>query len=282
VIRYRILLCAGLAAVGAATAARGQSSPPALGYVTLAPCRLVDTRLIPASPGTPLQPGVPQSFRVKASDLSLQGGSSSGCGVPGTAVAAMVNFVAINPAGTGHLRVWPYPNTEPGLASILNYGTVTGLPALANGIAIPICDAAAATCHFDFTLKANGAATHVAVDIVGYFGPAVIDDSGRAGPEGPPGLRGPTGPSGPSGPSGPTGPRGPSGPPGTTVGFTAMCSGVCVNCAPGWSLVSGSRAPCTASAGSASCSRDNSQLCLDPPFFNCVVCGRDTPSAPTR
>jgi hypothetical protein len=148
----------------------------------------VDTRLIPSPPGSPLQPGVARNFRVKASDLANQGGSTTGCGVPGTAVAAMVNFVAIGPSGGGHLKAWAYPNAEPGLASVLNYSTAVG--ALANGIAIPFCDAAAATCFFDFTLKANIAATHMVVDIVGYFGPAVIDDSGRAGPTGPPGLQG--------------------------------------------------------------------------------------------
>jgi hypothetical protein len=70
----------------------------------------------------------------------------------------------------------------------LNYSAVPGLGALANGIAAPICDATTATCFFDLTLKANVAATHVVVDIIGYFGPAIVDDSGRVGPQGPPGA----------------------------------------------------------------------------------------------
>jgi hypothetical protein len=218
-MRYRTWALAGVMTVGAAPGALAQSDPPALGYVSLTPCRVVDTRLIPSSPGTPLQPGVAYSFRIKASDLSNQGGSSTGCGVPGTAMAAMVNFVAVNPTGPGHLKAWAWaePNPEPGLASVLNYGVVTGLAALANGVAIPVCDANVESCYFDFTLKANASATHVVVDVMGYFGPAVIDDSGRAGPPGPPGLQGATGATGPAGPQGPSGPQGlpgPTGPPG--------------------------------------------------------------------
>jgi hypothetical protein len=67
---------------------------------------------------------------------------------------------------------------------------------------------------------ANAAATHAVVDIVGYFGPAVINGgTPPPGPQGPPGLQGPVGPTGPQGPmgaQGPTGATGPQGPPGPT------------------------------------------------------------------
>jgi hypothetical protein len=211
-MRYRALPFAGLLAMGVATSAHAQTSPTALGYVSLTPCRLVDTRRIPSSPGTPLPPNAAQNFRVKASDLANQGGSSAGCGVPGTAVAAMVNFIAVNPSGAGNLKAWAYPNAEPTLSSILNYGVVSGLGAIANGIAIPICDAGAATCFYDFTLKAQSSGTHAVVDIVGYFGPAVVDDgSVPAGPPGPPGLQGPIGPVGPQGQTGAQGIMGATG-----------------------------------------------------------------------
>jgi hypothetical protein len=220
VMRYRTWALAGVMTVGAAPGALAQSDPPALGYVSLTPCRVVDTRLIPSSPGTPLQPGVAYSFRIKASDLSNQGGSSTGCGVPGTAMAAMVNFVAVNPTGPGHLKAWAWaePNPEPGLASVLNYGVVTGLAALANGVAIPVCDANVESCDFDFNLKANASATHAVVDVVGYFGGTAVDGSGPAGPQGPtgpPGATGATGPPGPQGFPGPQGLPGPTGPQGS-------------------------------------------------------------------
>jgi len=53
----------------------------------------------------------------------------------------MLDFIAVRPKGPGHLVAWPYtdpPEPRP-LASLPNYGSVPGLPALANGIAVPIC-----------------------------------------------------------------------------------------------------------------------------------------------
>jgi hypothetical protein len=285
-MRYRTLAFVSVLAACAAPSARAQTSPTALGYVNLTPCRLVDTRPL----NTPLQPGVARNFRVKASDLSNQGGSNTGCGVPGTAMAAMVDFIAVNPSGAGNLKVWAYPNPEPSLSSVLNYGVVSGLSAIANGIAIPICDANAATCFFDFTLMAQGSATHVVVDIVGYFGPAVIDDSGRAGPQGPPGLQGPPGAqgaqgaqgpqgaAGPQGATGATGSQGPQGPPGPPVGSVATCGFSLAPCGNGWTQVSDSQScnanqPCTATANTGTCSGGGQQgYC-----FRCRVCAPDLP-----
>jgi hypothetical protein len=212
--RAAALTAAGLV-LCATTTLQAQTEPEALGYVNVTPCRLVDTRLIDGPGGQPLLPGEPRSFRVKASDLSDQGGNPAGCEVPGTAMSAMVNLVAVTPTGGGYLSVWPYPLPPPSQpTSMLNYGAVAGLPALANGIAIPICDANSATCYYDFTIAAPVSSTHLVVDIVGYFGPAIISSSGPAGPPGPPGLQGPpgdTGPPGIPGDAGPTGPRGPIG-----------------------------------------------------------------------
>lgn len=221
--------------------AQAQTDPPALGYFPVTPCRLVDTRLINSPSGEPLLPGVPRDFRIKATSLSNQGGNPAGCGVPGTATAAMVNFVAVTPAGPGNFKVWPYPSLEPpNPYSMLNYGAVSELSAIANGIAIPTCDANAATCYYDFTIRAAGSSAHLVVDIVGYFGPAVISSSAEAGPPGPPGLQGlqgetgpqgpvgaqgPVGPQGPQGPAGPQGKEGPEGPAGPPVRTVAVCSG---------------------------------------------------------
>jgi hypothetical protein len=215
-LRRSVLACAGLLSLSAATITHAQTDPIALGYVPITPCRLVDTRLIGGSPGTPLQPALPQDFRVTASNLSNQGGNAAGCGVPGTATSAMVNIVAVFPTGPGYFGVWAYPSPAPASpTSVLNFGAVSGLPAIANAIAIPTCDANTATCYYDFTVVARGSSTHLVVDVVGYFGPAVVDSSGAAGPPGPPGLQGPVGPSGPQGQPGPQGPTGPQGLTGT-------------------------------------------------------------------
>src|SRR5258706_13239493 len=65
-------------------------------YPPVTPCRIIDTRLA----GGPIAGGTTRSFRVTGTDLSAQGGSATGCGIPsGPATAAVINFVAVNPRG---------------------------------------------------------------------------------------------------------------------------------------------------------------------------------------
>src|SRR5687768_9605610 len=83
-------------------------------FTGLPPCRVLDTR--PTSPGPgqdgPLTPGTPYSFAVNGV-----------CGVPAEARAAVLNFIAVAPAGAGHLTVWPYDSalTTPPNASVINF-----------------------------------------------------------------------------------------------------------------------------------------------------------------
>src|SRR5258706_1550595 len=71
-------------------------SQAALVYPPVAPCRIIDTRLA----GGPIAGGTTRSFRVTGTDLSAQGGSATGCGIPsGPATAAVINFVAVSPRG---------------------------------------------------------------------------------------------------------------------------------------------------------------------------------------
>jgi hypothetical protein len=144
--------------------------------------------------------------------LAYQGGAEDGCGVPSQALAAMINIVAVSPSGPGHFKAWAHPLPAP-TASTLNYGAVAGLGALANGIAVPICDTRTDPCLADFVLFNRLSVTHVVVDVVGYFAPAAL---ATTGPAGPPGVAGPTGPRGPQGPVGPQGPAGAPGAAGAT------------------------------------------------------------------
>jgi hypothetical protein len=133
-------------------------------YTPVAPCRIIDTRIA----GGPIAGGATRSFRVTGTDLSPQGGSATGCGIPsGPATAAVINFVAVNPAGAGDLRITPYGTPMP-TASILNYAAVPGLN-IANGPAVTICDPTPGACSSDFTIQADGAATQVVADVQGYF-----------------------------------------------------------------------------------------------------------------
>jgi hypothetical protein len=131
-------------------------------YTPVAPCRIIDTR----SAGGPIVAGFTRNFQVTGTDLSLQGGSGTGCGVPfGPATAAVINLVAVGPAGAGDLRITPFGTAIP-LASIINYSS--GLN-LANGPAITLCDPASTTCTFDFTIQADVSATNLVADVLGYF-----------------------------------------------------------------------------------------------------------------
>ncbi len=124
-------------------------------YTPVTPCRIIDTRLA----GGPIAGGTTRSFRVTGTDLSAQGGSATGCGIPsGPATAAVINFVAVSPGGPGAMPT----------ASILNYAAVPGLN-IANGPAVTICDPAVATCTSDFTIQADAGATDVVADVQGYF-----------------------------------------------------------------------------------------------------------------
>jgi hypothetical protein len=133
-------------------------------YTPVPPCRIIDTRLA----GGPILGGTTRSFRVTGTNLSSQGGSATGCGIPsGPATAAVINFVAVNPAGPGDLRITPFGTPMP-TASILNYAAVPGLN-IANGPAVALCDPAPAACSSDFTIQADAGATQVVADVQGYF-----------------------------------------------------------------------------------------------------------------
>jgi hypothetical protein len=138
-------------------------------YTPVAPCRILDTRVA----GGRMEPGTTRDFLVTGTGLGAQGGTPAGCNVPrGPATVAMLNFVAVNPAGAGNLRAWPYrtPPTEPPLASVLNYALVSGLN-IANGIAVPICDPSepGQTCPFELRARADAGTTDLVVDVLGYF-----------------------------------------------------------------------------------------------------------------
>ncbi len=130
-------------------------------YTPVTPCRILDTRLA----GGPIAAGATRDFLVTG-DTTAQGGAN--CAIPnGPATAAVLNFVAVNPAGAGDLRVTPFGTAMP-LASIVNYAAVPGLN-IANGLVVTLCDPATTTCTQDITLQADVSGTDVVADVQGYF-----------------------------------------------------------------------------------------------------------------
>jgi hypothetical protein len=133
-------------------------------YTPVAPCRIIDTRIA----GGAIASGTTRSFLVSGTDLSAQGGNAAGCNVPfGSATAAVINLVAVSPAGPGNLRITPFGTPMP-QASIINYAAVPGL-AIANGPAVTMCNPSAVTCTQDVTIRADASATHLVADVQGYF-----------------------------------------------------------------------------------------------------------------
>jgi hypothetical protein len=168
-MRRRAILLLALAAA-AAPESRAQTASNQV-YQAIPPCRLADTRV--AIPASPLAPNVSRAFHVVGgASLAAQGGSASGCGVPGygglptpshpRVQAVMLNFTAVAPQGAGNLRAWasgPPPN-----ASVLNYVAAS---TVANGVVVPLDQDA--TPGADLLVRADVAATHLVIDVLGYF-----------------------------------------------------------------------------------------------------------------
>jgi hypothetical protein len=203
------------------------SAPAAESAIVMtAPCRLVDTRMAPpAVPfgGPVLAPGVTRSFAVGT------------CGVPADAFGVQLYVTVTETQGRGHLRVGPTGSPVPPTPS-LNYD------AAGRTLGIPVATRLGSG-GFDVTAYAS--ATHVVVDVVGYYSGAIVTSLNGAtgaldivggsnvtvattagtitldapltvGPDGPQGPAGPAGPTGATGPQGAIGPDGPQGITGAT------------------------------------------------------------------
>jgi hypothetical protein len=129
-------------------------------FTAVQPCRIYDTR---AGSGVQGQ-GTGPIAAGQTRDIDVSHGAAPSCGIPSPqARATVMNFVAVGPAGPGHLIAWPFGTTMPN-ASILNYANVGGLN-IANGLVMTICS----YCTHDLSLSANVSATHVVIDVLGYF-----------------------------------------------------------------------------------------------------------------
>jgi hypothetical protein len=174
-----ILIAAGLALSPDAARAQEATEPEAPGvasssdmvYTPITPCRLFDTRLA----GGPIAAGTQRNFLVTAANLASQGGSGTGCGVPTSSTAAVVNFTVVTPDGPGNLRAFATATPQPAapLAATMTFGIVTGLDALSNGSVVPLCDRATNSCPAtgELRVQMSAAGGHVVGDVVGYFRP---------------------------------------------------------------------------------------------------------------
>lgn len=127
------------------------STPSALAFYPLTPCRLVDTR----NAAGPL--GGPSLAGGSARDFPLL---ASSCNVPNTAQAYSLNVTAVSQAGIGFLTAWPTGQPLPS-ASTLN---ARSSAAVANAAIVP-----AGTNGAISIFSTNN--TDVILDVNGYFAP---------------------------------------------------------------------------------------------------------------
>ena len=154
----------------------GRKGPMVLGdytqslvYTPIAPCRMVDTRGSGARTGV-IAANATRSFDVTTNGFSKGQGSATSCtGLPGYSYAAWALNVTVTNGyvAAGGLKAWGFSGTEPN-ASIINFGPATS-GGIANGLTLAGCDG----CADDITIRAFGDATHVIIDVVGYYQPAL-------------------------------------------------------------------------------------------------------------
>lgn len=127
------------------------SSPTALAFFPVTPCRVVDTRLAAGSLGGPtLAANSSRTFPIL----------SSPCNLPATAQAYSMNFTAVPQGPLGFLTTWPAGQTQPLVSTLnANLGGIT-----ANSAIVP------AGTNGDISVFVSNP-SDVVIDVNGYFAP---------------------------------------------------------------------------------------------------------------
>jgi hypothetical protein len=164
--RKRLLWIAFI--LSALSASIASSQPPDLTYHTVAQCVAVDTRVA----GGAFAAGETRTYNIGgSSSLASQGGSATGCGVPGFSnsipqvQAVAVNIVVINPAGPGHLLAYAADTTTS--TAVINFSTAV---TIANTTHLAVAQSSGVG---DFKIKLSTSGAHVLVSVVGYYSKAV-------------------------------------------------------------------------------------------------------------
>ena len=151
-----VLLLGLIAVVATAVASRppGTVSAAGTGYVSLtSPARILDTR---AGGATVDNQFAAAGMRPFGSTLALT--VAGRAGIPADAVAVVLNVTVTEAQGDGFITVFPCGAAQP-TASNLNYVAGRNIP----NMVIAKIGVGGAVCLF------NGAATHLIVDVAGYF-----------------------------------------------------------------------------------------------------------------
>jgi hypothetical protein len=129
------------------------SAVTTLGYFTIKPCRVVDTRLPTPGRGQP-------PLTCSPTPTPRVFGVAGFCGIPENAVSLAVNVTVTESTADGQLRFFP-AGTRPPLTSTIHYPA--GQNRANNGI--PLLGAG----HIAVACQQDSGTTHVAIDVTGYF-----------------------------------------------------------------------------------------------------------------
>jgi hypothetical protein len=127
-----------------------------LQFYSVTPCRVVDTRNPNGlTGGPPMAAFQTRSFPMRGI-----------CGIASTAVAVSLNVTVVTPGSSGYQTLWPSGTTQP-VVSTINFTPAD--TALANGAIVPL----SAVIGSSEVAVFNGspAATHLILDVTGYFAP---------------------------------------------------------------------------------------------------------------
>ena len=140
-------------------------------FVSVAPCRLVDTRAINGfagqAGGPPLTSFVNRNFQITGSPVGVPA-PPNGCPagtVPAGAQAVSIQFTVVTPTSAGNLVAWQAGGSTPSV-SVLNWDT--GTVAQGSGTIVPLGAGGAITVRLN--TAAAGQTAHVVIDVNGYFG----------------------------------------------------------------------------------------------------------------
>jgi Chaperone of endosialidase len=138
-----------------AVAQPAEQNTTSLVFITVVPCRLVDTR----NASFPYPFGQPSFAARETRTIAVP--TNTVCGIPGTAQAYSLNFTVVPLGALGYLSAWPTPNRPVNEVSILN--SWSGL-VIANGAVVP----AGVDGSIDVFVSDP---TDVIIDINGYYIP---------------------------------------------------------------------------------------------------------------
>jgi hypothetical protein len=131
------------------------------------PCRFYDSRNTAQGRLTP--GGGDRTISVSGGAIPPEQGAASFCAVLDSAVAVVINILAVDPLAQGNFQLWPADGT-PG-DSVINYGGPQLGINLINGVMVPICNPFLSVCPTDLVLRTNFASSHALLNVTGFFSP---------------------------------------------------------------------------------------------------------------